>query len=493
MSEAIGDIFNTGKIVQRSLFEQSSGVNSANYEIIKRAIVIDVNRDISDDSLYSLRKPPYSIKAAIIGEDSQSFGEDPTIALYSWYKPLMSIHNISIPEVGEEILVIRENTSVNSSGYWIGRINDSSKVSKYLARDYARDTNSNLRYGFDFSVDQLNRTKNSLQPNNALNTYVIPAFLGDVIQQGRSGTFIRHSFDPNSNRRLGVLELGLLESRKYKNSDNIATIGKTRTKTLHMRGELKDIGTIRKKTNVEIRTEGPFSDGSFQNVPVNIDSTPKNFIANIAEEIYNITNSEDSQRELYREVLGEKLEEYQTELNEKISELIDSIDEFVNTTSEFLEEFLDHKHVLPEINIQLPDKEISFTESFRQPSRLVPAGERTININGVPITETIDTPVGPKKVTKFVGGQTIKVRNPPRLINGRIKTVTKKKTIKFDEITIGGEGNKRVTTSPTTTQRTQFISDNITDLFKKFRKSGDDILTLTTKTREFLSKTQFIN
>lgn len=492
MSESIGNLFNTGKISQRRLYEQSAGISDMSYDIIKRAIVIDVNRNISKNSLYNFRKPPYSIKAAIIGEDSQSYGVDPKLGLYNWYKPLMSSHNISIPEIGEEILVIRENTSINASGYWIGRINDSSLVSRYLTREYS-SSDSSVKYGFDFDVKSLNESNSKIQPQRQVKNYILPAFLGDVITQGRSGTYVRHSFDPNNNTKIGVLEMGLMEDRLYKNSDNIATIGKTRTKTVHMRGKLKDIGSIEKKTTTITKRIGPFPDGSFQNIPVNINASSKNFIANIAEEFYHISNSRNAEPFLYKQVLGEKLEDYQKSLNEKINNLIDTIDEFVNTTSEFLEEFLNHNHVLPEINIQLPDKEVSFTESVRQPSRLVPTGESVINIKGERVERIINTPVGPKKEVSFIGGQTIKVKNPPRLINGKLRTVTKKKTIKFDAITIGGEGNKRVTTSPTTTKRTQFISDNISELFIKFRDTSNQILLLTDETRKFLSNTNFIN
>ena len=490
MPEAISQLLNSSSKIRRGIYDNAAGISSTNYQLMKRAIVLDVKRGVTDDPVYNAKTPPYSVKAAIIGEDAV-YGNEPQNALYGWYKPLMSLHNISIPEIGEEVLIIREFTAVNSTGYWISRVNETNKVSSFLSREYSNAPN-NIKYGFDFDVRELNNS-GPVKPNKIKGVNVLPSKLGDVVLQGRSGTFLRQSFNPNDNKSLGVLEMGLMEDREYGNNDKIATIGKTRTKTLHMRGKISDFSSYQKKTTTETRRIGPFPDGSFQNVPVNIAVTPKNFIANVAEEFYNISTSRDSQDLLYREVLGEKLESYQKSLNEKINDLIDTIDEFVNTTSEFLEEFLDHKHVLPEINIQLPDKEVSFTENIRQPSRLVPAGERTINISGVPVTETINTPVGPKKVTKFVGGQTIKVRNPPRLINGRIKTVTKKKTIKFDAITIGGERNKRVTTSPTTTQRTQFITDNITELFTKFRKSGDDILSLTEETRDFLSKTHFIN
>lgn len=492
MNHSLTKSFNTGQNIRNVLHEKVSGINREIFNVIKRAIVIEVSRTINDDNLYSRRIPPYSIKAAIMGEDIDIENINPNLMIYKWYRPLMSIHNISIPEVGEEVLIIRENTLINSSGYWVSRVNDSALTSTYLAREYAGNGNNKIKYGFKFDVKKIHADNSGIQSDINNKQYCIPAKLGDVISQGRTGTYIRHSFVSN-NTGSGILEMGLLQSRIYLNNDTQPTLGKTRTKSVHMRGKLSDLTKVQKYTLVDIQKIGPFSDGSFQNVPVNIDVGNKNFIANIAEEFYSISNSKNAKPTLYREVLGEELEKYQQGLNEKINNLIDTIDDFVNTTSEFLEEFLDHKHVLPEINIQLPDKEISFKESFRQPSRLVPAGERTINIKGTPVTETIETPSGPKEVTKFVGGQTIKIRNPPRLINGRIKTVTKKKTIKFDEITIGGEGNKRVTTSPTTTQRTQFISDNINELFAKFRKSGDDILSLTDETRDFLSKTHFIN
>lgn len=493
MVESLNNNFNVGKLIQRKLYNTASGVSDFSYDVIKRAIVVNVNRTITDDPFFSQRIPVYSVQAAIIGEDQQDFNIDPKLSLYGWFKPLMSIHNISIPEIGEEILVINENTSKKSSGYWISRINDSSLVSGFLTRNNIQNLSNKLKYGFNFDVSEINYNNSHIQPSLTKKVYAIPAFLGDVISQGRSGTYIRHSFDPNSNYKIGVLEMGLMEDRKYLNSDNLATIGKTRTKTIHMRGRISDITNLRKKTLVDIEVVGPFPDGSYQNIPTNISSTPKNFIANLAEEFYNISTSNKRRNLLYREVLGEELEEYQNQLNQKINELIVSINSFVDITTDFLQEFLRHTHVLPEINIEIPDKEISFVDQVRKPDRLIPQGTRDVTIKGSSFTTTIQTQGGLQDVRRNIPDRIIKVKNPPKLIRGGVKNIIRKKKISYDTITIGGEGNKRITTTPETTVGTANITDNLIDLVNRFEENSNNILLLSNETRKFLSKTHFIN
>ena len=53
------------------------------------------------------KKPPFSIYAKIIGEDLDV--EHPELQVEKiFYAPFLPIHNLVIPEIGEEILIMRE-------------------------------------------------------------------------------------------------------------------------------------------------------------------------------------------------------------------------------------------------------------------------------------------------------------------------------------------------------------------------------------------------
>tara|TARA_R110000744_G_scaffold173734_3_gene292470 strand:- start:5215 stop:6618 length:1404 start_codon:yes stop_codon:yes gene_type:complete len=461
-------ILNSGQSFIKDSFAAGQGWNKPYGFILITGIVMDVKREVDLGETSSLVIPQYSIKAKIVGDDVTD-GEAVSFDMDRWYIPLHSIHNISIPEVGEEILITRENLSSDSQGYWIDRVNSSSHLNRNVIREGFDGEGVGL-YGVNINAKDENRKFSDIQPKGVTKRYPAPALLGDVIQQGRSGTFVRHSFNPRN--KAGVLEMGIMQNRVYSLKDDIASIGRTNTKTIHLEtGRLSDLGGIQKETKVDIRLEGPFQDGSYQNVPVNILDNPRNIIANIADEIYNISIERGAESTLHRHVLGEKLSEYQEELGGRLDDILNTIDKFVKTTSEVFEVFLNHTHGIPEINIQIPEKEVSFKEQVRLPPQLISGGTSSIK----------------------VGEETITIPNPPTIRAGEVKTNTRRKKIKYDEITIGGEQNKRETTKPETSQRTAGVNSSINELFKDFRKQSDDLLVLTRKSRDFLSKKHYLN
>lgn len=255
--------------------------------ILLRAIVIDIYNENENESS-SIIIPPGSINGKIIGEDVSSL--DPRKDINSWFPPLFSLHNIVIPEKGEEVWIIRETSSLNSQGMWVGRVNDTSLINKSLAREWMKDATPREKYGFNFDVKDISpditQTKKKVLS--------IPLIPGDVIQQGRSGSFVRHSLDPRTQK--GVLEFGIKNDIKYAKIID-ASIGPTKTKTLH---------TVR-KDDISI-------------------------IQNEADQIINASNLSDES--LNRSVLGDKQNVFFATLLDKIGALTESISGAIVAASE---------------------------------------------------------------------------------------------------------------------------------------------------------------
>ena len=98
--------------------------------ILSKGIVIDIEFDTQKNYKLAAGQPPFSIYAKIIGEDLDV--DNPNLEIEKiYYAPLFSIHNIAVPEIGEEILIMRESMSPSSKGYYIGRISNCSSLNYY--------------------------------------------------------------------------------------------------------------------------------------------------------------------------------------------------------------------------------------------------------------------------------------------------------------------------------------------------------------------------
>ncbi len=276
--------------------------------ILHRAIVIDVKKDTQTGDM-SLIIPPFSINAKIINEDVSS--DIPQNDEPQWFPPLTSIHNIDLPENGETVWIIRSSNTREARAFWIGRVNDTDKLNLALSNDFANT--------FTFSSSSLSSSQ--ISPQHVQQVYSIPARNGDVIAQGRSDSYIRHSFNPKNTE--GVLEFGVKERRAYDfSSTGAITIGNTKTKTVHVASS--SIANVIGISSVS---------GSI--------SANSNFIANIASQIYNISISENSETQMYKHVLGEK----NTGTLKDIVEMINTLN---NNFEKFISIFLNHNHNVPE-------------------------------------------------------------------------------------------------------------------------------------------------
>ena len=336
-------------------------IPSNNFQtLLLKGIVIDIDFDTTKNYKLAADQPPFSIYAKIIGEDLDT--ADPSRDVEKiFYSPFLPIHNLSIPEIGEEILIIKEGTAPGTKGYYIGRISNTSTLNYYPARHYMDSietgiTSPEFKYGFSWDLDTLRENRLSEMPSTEIQAFSIPITFGDVVQQGRTQTYIRHSFKKNNKK--GVLEQGL---RFQEQNSNIVlnnsvrenageqiqdpSIGETATKNIHF-------------VDTSIRKLGDYNLMSILDDNISqgeIKGNQKSIIATMADEIYNISTT--AENTLYRQVLGEKLISHQRETHLLIQSMLDGLTGLAQTTQVLLDAFIDHTHALPKIELNL-EKEI---------------------------------------------------------------------------------------------------------------------------------------
>ena len=501
--------------------------------ILSRGIVIEV--DFNNQKNYKLAAAiaPFSVYAKIIGEDLDV--AQPQLQTEKiFYAPLLPMNNLCIPEIGEEVLILRESNEISSMGYYIGRVNNTPGLGYYPARQYMDDQNSitspEFKYGFSFEADKLRAGLLNKLPSDELEIPSIPLTYGDVVQQGRSQTYIRHSF--NRNNKKGVLEQGLCLQKQNTGSPmryDIAlgtefsydpSIGKTATKTIHF-------------ADTSIKRLGDFSLKSKLHGDVgqnNLDSgEEKSMIVNMADEIYDIsTRTLDTT--LYRQVLGEKLVSHQQETNDLISSMLNGLTGLAETTQLLLDAFVEHTHAIPKIELNL-EKTVTASDVYRAASTMIQPAPRSVQIPSTTVrvqtgTRMVPAPswlrgsgYGATQVPVFsdttIPGKTIMVNQPQQVIPGKLKTRKTTQKINFEAI-IGGAENPRFT-APIQTDtetpesrplagapeqnilktdlglKTAEVDDKSEELINLFNVQQSHIVDIISRTSDFLSKNQFIN
>ena len=504
--------------------------------ILTRGIVIEVDFNNKKNYKVAAAEAPFSVYAKIIGEDLDA--TDPHLQKEKiFYAPLLPMNNLVIPEIGEEILILRESNEVSSKGYYIGRLNNTPGLDYYAARQYMDDNNNitspNFKYGFSFEPEALRNGFLDELPSDDLQVFSIPLTYGDVVQQGRSQSYIRHSF--NKNNKKGVLEKGLLLQQqnmgdfiKYNVPLNTGTsfdpsIGKTATKTIHF-------------VDTSIKRLGDYS---FKSIKPNnllqndlLLSDDKSMIVNMADEIYDISTL-DENKVLYRQVLGEKLVSQQEETNTLIGDMLNGLTGLAEATQLLLDAFIEHTHAIPKIELNL-EKEIKSRDLYRTQPREIPQPDQVITIPGSRVVtghkevevfdqaSFMDGGSGKKKVKRPVYSNTpsrqIRVKMSPKIIPGRIRARNISQKINFEAI-IGGEEDPRFTAPVEPDKATVFNNpmvgsspmsaaasektevglkaaevDNKTEaLIELFNIQKTNIESITDKASDFLSKNQFIN
>ena len=478
--------------------------------IVEKAIVIAVKTGVNLSTLNAALIPQFSINARVIGENS-SFSMDPKKDMPDWFPPLFPNTVVAVPEIGETVLILKENTARSDKGWWIARANESDQVSLKLAgSQYSPAGNTPMeKYGLPFDVAGVNKGSKQKSSYAHKVRWQIPARLGDVFLQGRNGSFLRNSYNPYYGPldKPGVLELGILKDKAYGASDT-PSVGVTETKTIHLaNAHPSDLGPRATKVTVNTMDKVPTdADGGFKEDRTNI-------IANLAGDIYNISTAPDAQPLLHKQVLGEKLNSYLEEQDILLTGVMETLKGMAHTLQILFEDYMDHTHAIPEINIDIPDKEVEFKDIInrgiafepREPIRaFVPAQSVAVPPSGGrTVTRTVMTPVGPKTFTDEVAGapggtitipsKFVTIPQPPRPVNLGYRTEKTTKQVEFEKITIGGATNPRMTTTIESSMTTARVQTDLNEMDDKFLEAKNNFITLMNKLSDNLSKRQYIN
>ena len=511
------NLLSTGSY-QEELYANALGWKTPELFILSRAIVITVKVGVDVSPQGSANLPQFSINARIIGEDYSN--RSPENEATRWYAPLMSNTIISVPEVGEQVFVIRETTLNKSKGFWIARVNDTDTVSLHLTNDQNRSENPSpvARYGMRFDVDDLNSNSRQNAPKKSKKVFQLPLNLGDVLMQGRSGSYIRHSYLPVYKDFPGTLEMGILQDRVYQTSP-VGTVGLTKTKTVHFsNARPTDISDIFSKAS------SPLADSNVK----------RNFIANIADENYIVSSTDDADTEMHRIVLGEKLNDYFQEQENLMKDFVTTTTSLLLTMQILFESYLDHEHTIPEINIDIPDKVVKDKQLVNLGFRTIPQRPKkvytprrqfvvpgtgdvydTTNDEYKTVTEVERPANGPPVVTtrrvlvkrgerKLIArgrpgevivlpSKVINIPQAPRTVNLGYEVRTFKRRIKFDSISIGGSENPRMTVPIETDSKTTDVQTGINGVLSQLNLINDQFTKLTNLLELHLSKRNFVN
>ena len=533
----------------QTTFQSSQGiVDSKVPTLIFKGIVIDINFKTTSNYLQAAMNPPFSVYAKLIGIDDDTDVPEYQIEK-TYYPPLSPMHNLCIPEIGEEVLILKETPEITAAGYYVGRVNDTTALNISYARSYVGDQHNNTaniyKYGFSFDVEKLRKKYEKHSPSSKFKNISIPVTYGDVVQQGRSKTYVRHSF--NRNNKDGVLEQGILEEGQLSDKriqNNYSFIGKghntqmmekglsitpnalqeqfTKGQTGNISNMLQSendvpmqsydpsIGITRTKTihfvDTSIKRLGEYSIQSdpHKTQPDNLNSEEKAMIVNIADEIYNISSREEGGM-LFRQVLGEKLINHQLQTKELMKVMLDGLSGMADTMQIFLGAFIEHEHALPKIELNL-EKTIKHKDRYVQPARYAPQSPEIINIPARRIrVKTGETWSGEAIYGHAtVPGFTKTVERPPKLMQAAAtKTRNVSQQINFEAI-IGGSEDPRFT-APIETNTgdvenpsamglmTQTIDENSDDLIEMFSRQKEVLDRLFIRATDFLSKNQFVN
>ena len=99
--------FNKGISYIQSSYNVSDGVTKITPNLIFKGVVIDVDLNALKSTSFASVVPPFSVYAKIIGMDDDV--EDPLATQNKiYYPPLFPMHTICIPEIGEEVLILKK-------------------------------------------------------------------------------------------------------------------------------------------------------------------------------------------------------------------------------------------------------------------------------------------------------------------------------------------------------------------------------------------------
>jgi hypothetical protein len=143
---------------------------------------------------------PYSVKIHL--DKNVTYSEND-----KFFPPFLPIHQIALPQVGEEIWLFCPLVNSTKNAMWLSRVNYISDFSSNrvdLLHQYGYTDNNNLLFGTGLNKQDV-KEKYDVEP---LSGYSVPYMRikpGDVLTHGRSNTHVIHSFDTNNKR--GVIDM----------------------------------------------------------------------------------------------------------------------------------------------------------------------------------------------------------------------------------------------------------------------------------------------
>jgi hypothetical protein len=193
--------------------------------------------------------------------------------------------------------------------------------------------------------------------------------------------------------------------------------------------------------------------------------------------------------------------------------MLESVKGVVNTMNLLFNSYIDHTHTIPEINVDIPDKEISFNDRINlgiklepQPPISVFVDAFTVDVPGTgsrTVTNVVQTPFGPRTYTEDVAGtpgssvtipsKFISVPQPDRAVNKGYRLQKRTKTIEYEKISIGGANNPRNTTTIETDIVTDRVQNDLNDLKDSFDATRDGFVALIEQFENVYSQRQYIN
>jgi len=345
-----------GRKFLREIRKATNNNGVASY-VLLRGIVISINTIVAQrEDSYQI--PPYSLNLKIIGEDVSTDDpfEDPT----NWFSPLLPINFIILPEVGEEVLAIRETNSRKSIGFWIGRVNETAFLTRYLARDWINAQEPQLKYGFPFDVKDIENNAGGTLKSENINIFLKDLLPGDVSLQGRSGTYHIHTRDVLNKK--GSIETGV----NIFVSEDVGTSVVSETASQSAAGVYGNSQNTEIKTSVVSRTVtrekeatkvchyAELSLSDMFNIS-NIDFSSSGIDRKIQTSLlYSsadriLSYSKTGEPLIYREVLGEKINSNIVALMEEVKKISILVKESINSIAKMLSE---HQHTLDNVDLK---------------------------------------------------------------------------------------------------------------------------------------------
>lgn len=338
-SVKLDELFNPGKSFIKQTFGAAKGWDSyqSSDDILLLGLVTSVNLNIFGSA--SSLIPPASIKAKLINYDFSKTGNstnDP------WYPPLLPINFLVLPEVGEEVWLIKQVTGAGSNIFWIGKKNNTNYINKFLAgNDKSKALSVNERVGINVDPEKIQIDATQTKTNITS----VPLKHGDIVMQGRTDSYIRHSFSDENKE--GILEVGIKKRQPLALKNDIINDIYTRTvyaanSTIGLLSELKSLS------------------GSNVNSSV---------MMNQADVIANISLLENSNPQLENLVLGNSQVAWLVKTLNILKQMILIINLNINN-------YYNHKHIVPGLTLSKTitistgeESSETFTVDFEIPDR----------------------------------------------------------------------------------------------------------------------------